>query len=143
MRFQKKVSLGNFLKKGEDFKDGDILQIANEGKQVEGQYGTQDIFLVKKGDQEGNVAFNRTTINNLIDAYGEESTNWIGKDIKVFTIKQNVQGKITTVYYFLHPESELDEETGTFVVPNKSKEEIPVIDPNEEAQVAAEEENEM
>jgi len=140
--YQKKVSLGNFLKKGEDFGDGDRVIIANEGKRVEGQYGSQDVFLIKlKDDREGNVNFNQTSINNLIDGFGEDSLNWIGKEVKVMMIKQNVQGKITSVYYFLHPDTELDEESGEFIIPDKSKEAIPVVesedyDPNAEAQIA-------
>ena len=36
MKYQKKVSVGSFLKKGEDIKDGDLVEVANEGKEVEG-----------------------------------------------------------------------------------------------------------
>ena len=46
-QYTKRESLGQWLKKGEDFKDGDTVQIANEGKQTEGQFGTQDVFLIK------------------------------------------------------------------------------------------------
>lgn len=116
MKYTKRISMGAFLKKGQDFKDGDILEIASEGRQVEGQFGMQDIFLVKGKNIEGNVSFNTTTINNLVDAYGEESINWIGKKIKVHAILSNVQGKMIKVYYFLHPETELDESTGQFIL---------------------------
>ena len=123
MKYQKRVSVGAFLKKGEDFKDGDIVVIANEGKQAEGQFGTQDLFLIKTKDgKEGNVSFNQTSINNLIDGYGDDSINWIGKEAKVHAILSNVQGKMIKVYYFLHPESVLDETTGQFVLPNDKKE---------------------
>jgi len=144
--YKRKTSVGNFFKKGVDFKDGDIVIISNEGKRVEGQFGSQDVFLIKlKDDQEGNVNFNQTSINNLIDGFGEDSINWIGKEVKVMMIKQNVQGKITSVYYFLHPDTELDEESGEFIISDKSKESIPVVesdetlDPNDEAQIISEE----
>ena len=116
MKYTKKVSVGNFLKKGEDFKENDLLEIANEGKEVPGEFGTQNVFLVKAGEKEGNVGFNQTTINNLIDAYGEDSINWIGKKVKVWGIISNVQGKMKKVYYFLHPDTVLDEVTGEFTV---------------------------
>lgn len=119
--------MGNFLKKGEDFKDGDILEIANEGKQVEGTYGTQDLFLVKVGDLEGNVSFNQTSINGLIDAYGDDSINWIGKKIKTTKIKQNVSGKFIDVYYFSHPEAEMTEDGFVMSV----REEAPLPEPDE------------
>jgi hypothetical protein len=130
--YQKKVSVGNFLKKGEDYKDGDKITIANEGKQIEGKFGTQDVFMIKTADgKEGNANFNQTTLNCLIDGYGADSINWIGKTAKVMAILSNVQGKMTKVYYFLHPEAELNEKTGQFIVPGKTKD-IPVIDDDAE-----------
>lgn len=135
MLYKKKESIGNFLKKGIDFKENDIVEIANEGKQIEGQFGMQDIFMIKLSDgREGNVNFNQTTINNLIDGYGENSVNWIGKKIKVWVILSNVQGKMIKVYYFLHPDTELNEETGQFIIPGKdssAKKDIPVIEEEE------------
>lgn len=116
MRYVKKVSVGQFLKRGEDIKDGDVLIIANEGKQTEGEYGLQDIFLVKTKDgKEGNVNFNRTSLNGIIDAYGEDSVSWIGKSVKAIKVKQNVAGKFIDVWYFSHPEAELTE--NGFVMP--------------------------
>ena len=113
--YNKKVSVGSFLKKGVDFKDGDLLEIANEGKEVEGQFGMQDLFLVKFGDKEGNVGFNQTTINGLVDAFGKEAVNWIGKKVKAVKVKQNVAGKFVDVWYFAHPDAELTE--NGFIMP--------------------------
>jgi len=129
--YKKKVSVGAFLKKGEDFKDGDTAEIASEGKQIEGQFGMQDIFMIKLSDErEGNIGFNQTSINNLIDGYGEDSINWIGKKVQIKSILSNVKGKMTKVYYFLHPDAELDEDSGEFVLPNKkeSSEDEDVLD---------------
>ena len=131
MKFTKRISIGAFLKKGEDFKNGDILEIASEGKQIEGQFGMQDIFLVKiNGGKEGNISFNTTTINNLIDAFGEDSIHWIGKKVKVWAVLSNVQGKMIKVYYFLHPDSELDESTGQFLIPGKDTSPNNNLEPN-------------
>lgn len=108
--YEKKVSIGAFLKKGTDIKDGDIITLANEGKEVPGEYGIQDVFLVKLADgREGNVGINQTSINGFIDAFGKDAAQWVGKDIKVIKIKQNVSGKFIDVYYFSHPEAELTE----------------------------------
>jgi hypothetical protein len=130
-KYVKKISVGAFLKKGEDIKENDIVEIANEGRPVEGQFGTQDVFMVKVNGKEGNVSFNQTTINNLIDGYGEDSIDWIGKKAKVWAILSNVQGKMKKVYYFLHPDTELDEKTGQFIVPGKTKIDIPTIEDDE------------
>lgn len=117
-KYQKKISVGNFLKKGEDFKENDLLEVGNEGKEVPGEFGTQNVFLVKTAEgKEGNVGFNQTTLNNLIDGYGDDSLSWIGKKVKVWGIMSNVQGKMKKVYYFLHPETELDENSGEFMLP--------------------------
>lgn len=145
-RYKKRVAVGNFLKKGEDIKDGDIVEIANEGKQIEGKFGTQDIFLIKlKNGEEGNVALNTTSINNLIESFGEDSVNWVGKELKVMVIKQSIGGKLASVYYFLHPETVLDDDSGEFIIPSSTLKDrdIPVVesdDPNAEAQIVADEE---
>jgi hypothetical protein len=134
--YKKRISLGAFAKKGEDIKDGDIITIANEGKQIEGQFGTQDIFLIKLVDgQEKNFSFNSTSMNNMIDVFGEDSKNWIGKQVKVWAILSNVQGKMIKVYYLSHPEAEITDD-GEFVIPGKKKiemkdEEIPIIEDEE------------
>ncbi len=148
--YKKKISLGKFLEKGKDICDGDVVEIANEGKQVEGNFGIQDVFSIKlKNGETGNISFNRTSINTLIDGYGEDSINWIGKKVKIMVIKQMVSNKLTNVYYFLHPDTVLDDESGQFIIPNKTdKDNIPVVeadseqpndDPNKEAQIAADE----
>jgi hypothetical protein len=143
--YQKKVTVGNFLKKGEDIKEGDIIEIANEGKELVGEYGTQDIFLVKLADgREGNVGINQTSINGFIDCFGEDATKWVGKKVKTIKVKMNVSGKFRDVYFFAHPDAELTE--SGFVLPGvepvvrnkktgKVNEEIPVIEEDGELDV--------
>lgn len=126
MKYQKRVSVGAFLKKGTDIKDGDTVEIANEGKEVQGEFGTQNIFLVKLADgQEGNISFNQTSINGMIDAFGDDSISWIGKKVKAHKIKQNVAGKFIDVWYFSHPDAELTE--SGFVM-SVQKSDIPVVE---------------
>jgi len=135
--YKKRVNVGAFLKKGTDFKENDIIEIASEGKQVEGQFGNQDIFLVKLVDgKEGNVNLNSTSINNIIDAFGEDSKQWIGKKVKVWAILSNVQGKMIKVYYFAHPEAILSDK-GIFELPGKKSDGIPTVEeplPEEESE---------
>ena len=123
--YEKRVSVGAFLKKGTDFKDNDLLEIGNEGKEVPGEFGTQDVFLVKLATgKEGNIGFNQTSINGLVDAFGPDAVNWIGKKVKAVKVKQNVAGKFIDVWYFAHPEAELTE--NGFVLPaQKDKVEYP------------------
>lgn len=109
--YQKRVSVGAFAKKGVDVKDGDLITVANEGKQVVGQFGEQDVFLVKLANgEEKNLNFNQTSINNLVDAFGEDGKNWVGKQVKVWLIRSNVQGKIIPVLYVSHPSATIDDD---------------------------------
>lgn len=117
MQFSKKVSVGNWIGIGKDkpIQDSILVKIASDGQQVPGKYGTQNVFLVKtqKGD-EGNLAFNQTSINNMIDAYGEDSVEWVGKVAKVWLLRQVVQGSLRNICYLAHPKAEIVEDGGGF-----------------------------
>lgn len=116
MKYSKKVSVGAFAKKGVDVNEGDLITIANEGKQIEGTFGPQDVFLVKLvNGEEKNINLNQTSLNGLIDAFGEDSVQWIGKQVKVWLISQNVAGKFVKVMYISHPRAELTQDG--FVMP--------------------------
>jgi hypothetical protein len=105
MKFQKKVSVqGEWVKVGEDIKDGDIITIANEGKVITGDFGDRPVFKVATKNGEKNLSFNQTTMNNLIDAYGEESNEWQGEKIKVWIMRQSVGGKPKNVVFLTAPE---------------------------------------
>ena len=127
MRFQKKTSSGPFLKKGKDILEGQMIEIMSEGEQVEGEFGMQNVFEVETEDGlNGNVSINQTSINGFIDAWGEDSANWVKKKVKVHKVKQNVAGKFIDVYYFSHPDAELTE-TGFVMTVNQD---IPVVEDN-------------
>jgi len=136
--YKKRVSVGNWLKRGIDFKEGELLEIANEGIEQEGEFGTQNIFLCKTSDgKEGNVSFNQTSLNGIIDAYTENATKWIGKKVKSWKILQNVSGEFKDVWYFSHPDAKLTKSGFVLSLEDKMPEEgempeedeIPVIEP--------------
>lgn len=109
------------MNKKEDIKDGDIITIASEGLKFEGQYGPQDVFLVKlKSGDEKNMALNQTSINNMVDAFGADSVKWVGQKVKVWIIKAMVSGKMQNVVYLSHPEAEMNDEGG-FSLNNSKK----------------------
>lgn len=107
MKF-KKTAEGRFAKLGEDFKDNDILLITGDSIEQEGEFGTQVLFPVKtiKGDEK-NLSFNATSRNRLIDIYGDESEKWVGKEVQVHVVKQNVGGKMKDVVYLCAPGQEM------------------------------------
>ena len=100
-----------------DLKDGDIVTIQNAGQQLEGQFGTQTVFTLKTRNGDKGLALNQKSINNLIDAFGEETGNWIGKEAKVWALRAMVSGKMQTVVY-LSPEDWTMTDEGEFVSPN-------------------------
>ena len=111
MQFEKKATIGNFAKKGEDFKEGDVLTILNEGAPVEGKFGTQHVFKMRMvNGEEKNLPFNQTSINKMIDVFGKESKTWIGKKVKVWMITQNVSGEFKKVVYLTAPNQSLEED---------------------------------
>lgn len=100
-----------------DIKDGDIIKVISQGTAVPGVYGDQHVFKIRTRNGDKNFAFNQTTINNLIDAYGEDDKNWMDKDVKVWVIKAMVSGKMSLVAYLSHPDAEMDDE-GRFKNPH-------------------------
>jgi len=42
---------------------------------------------------------NKTSLREFVKAYGDESDNWTDKPIKLYSVEQNVGGKIKQVVY--------------------------------------------
>jgi signal peptidase I len=126
---------GDYAKKGEDIKDGDTITIANGGTIVTGDYGDRPVFKVETRNGEKNLSFNQKSMNNLIDVYGDETGNWIGKKAKVWLVRALVSGKFQQVVYLAGPTwTMLDD--GAFVqAPNQRTPEIPVVDEDSDVKV--------
>jgi|TARA_Y100000034_G_scaffold64432_1_gene77952 hypothetical protein len=110
MKHEKKTSVqGEFAKKGEDIKDQDIITFVTGATEVEGKYGPQMVFRMKMaGGEEKNLPLNQTSMNNMIDAYGDEDDKWVGVQAKVWMNRENVQGKFVQVIYLTHPDKDLE-----------------------------------
>jgi len=103
VKVQKKMFLGGkFARTKEDINQGDILEILDEGRKVPSQWGERDAFKVLTLNGDRILTFNPTSMNYLIDAYGDETQNWVGKKVKVWLIKSNVGGKMRNVVYLTH-----------------------------------------
>ena len=109
MKVERK-SVGQFAKLGDDFNDGDILQILNEGALDDsGDFGPKMVFQVRLPNGESkNLNFNQTSMNYLITSYGEETLDWKGKEIKVWAISQMVSSKMKKVVYLTAPNQTLE-----------------------------------
>jgi len=114
MQIKKKVSLnGEWIKSGVDIHDGDIIKINDAGQPVEGEFGTRTVFRVDVGGLEKLLSWNQTSLNNCVDAFGEDSTKWVGKKVKVWILKMMVGGKLKNVVYLSAPDWTMNDD-GTF-----------------------------
>lgn len=134
MKFQKKVSDGvGFARKEAydydgkhyeaDIKNEDTVTLLNGGVEEEGNYGTQYNFKISTRNGDKKVAFNQKSINVLVDEFGDDSANWVGKELKVLLNKTVIGGKKVAVAYFVTENCGLDE-YGDLVVGHKDEHKI-------------------
>ena len=131
MKYQKQVSFsGSWVKANEltSAKAKIVSETIPQESQFQDKNGNvknQDVAKVRfEGtDEPLNVSLNRATINGLIDAYGEDSVNWMNKTLTVETEKMRVAGKAVTALYLI-PEGykRVDDENGYAVIVKQDKE---------------------
>lgn len=92
-----------------DIKNGDRVIIKSKGDVVSGEFGDQVVFSIETRNGDKNANFNQSSINVLIDEYGEESENWVGKEVTVLTKKGIFGGKRGIAAYFVTNAWELDD----------------------------------
>lgn len=95
--------LGDYLTSN-DVKEGDILTVTEEPKlrpkeETGFDRDTWGIKVQLPNKTEKLWTLNKTTYNALWDAYGDESTNWVGKKVRISTEKRRVRGEQKTVLY--------------------------------------------
>lgn len=101
---------GKFLS-ADDVTDQDIVTIVNEGKEEESKYGTRlQIGLKTASGEEKTLTLNPTSKNALIDQYGDDTKEWIGKEARVHVVKALVSGEMKRVIYLTHPNFDLEGE---------------------------------
>jgi len=126
MKYQKTVSFSGDWVKSADLKTGMKAVIISETNPMPSQFQNkdgsvknQDVCKVKfNGFQTHyNVALNRATINGLVDAFGEDSKDWINKNLTVETEKMRVAGRAVTALYLI-PDGfhRVDDENGYAVI---------------------------
>lgn len=115
MKITKKTSVdGNWAKAGKDLKDGDRIKIMDGGNIIEGDYGPRKVFkIMTTKKEEYLLSFNQTSLNNLVDGFGDESEGWVGKVVNCFVVKQMVGDGLKNVLY-LAPEGWVMDDDGKF-----------------------------
>lgn len=121
-RYSKQVSMGGKWAKGSELEDVKRARITNEVEPTESAYKSDDgktkwqhVARVKfEGINDPlNLNLNRATLNALVDAFGEESAEWIDKPLSVETEKMRVAGKaVTAVYLIPDGYKRIDDENG-------------------------------
>ena len=84
-----------------DLKTGDVVKILDSGNVELGQYGEQRNFKVKTRNGEKKVGFNQQTVNVLVQEFGENSEDYVGKDVRVILKKDVIAGKKVIIAYFV------------------------------------------
>lgn len=83
-----------------------------------------------------NIGLNNTTINGLIDAFGEDSADWQGHTLTVDTEKVRVGGVAKLALYLIPPGyRRTDDVNGYAVIVKEGEVEIPVINVEEKEPV--------
>lgn len=108
-------------------KSGDIAKIKNEATEQPSQQGGNQWVckLMVKGQTEAlNFAINKPSKNALIDAFGEDTNNWVDKVLTLEVEKTIVSGKRGIAAYLIPEGFELKEDSGGYIVIGKKGEPI-------------------
>ena len=113
-----------------DIKDGDVVKILSQAVEVQGNYGVGNVIQIETRNGKKAFNLNQGSTNNLVDAYGKDDKEWVGKEAKVWIFKVMKDGAIQLQAFLSHPKAEVDEETGKFLTPETAT--MKVADAGEE-----------
>ena len=121
MQFQKKEGVGGNWLDVKSLVSGTQVCLATETKQVSDNYQgkpvTKNVSKIKvKGAPElQNVNVNQTSINALVEAFGPESKDWVGKVLTAQTEKTMIAGRRVVVLYLVPEGFELTEDSDGYL----------------------------
>lgn len=93
-----------------DIQNDDIITIKNEGeKELSEKFGEQFYLVVSTRNGDKKLKVNATSFNTMIDAFGDETSEWIDKEVKAFTKKDMINNKKVTIVYLAPRGYHLDE----------------------------------
>jgi hypothetical protein len=83
MAIRKKREVFATLKADDEpnFESVEIMDV----KDIETRYGDKLVLTIDDGETKFDVFCNQTSENNLIDSFGENDKDWIGKFVKITT----------------------------------------------------------
>ena len=92
-----------------DLKHGDVVRILDSGETETGNYGEQIVFKIKTRNGDKKLNMNQSTINVLVQEFGNDTEKWTGKDVTVLLRKTVIAGKKVIVAYLATPSWQIDE----------------------------------
>lgn len=126
MKFNKDNGVGGAWLDKKEIVSGQLAKLLTEAIEIEGQNGKQIVAKVKvKGfDEEKNVAINKPSKNALIEAFGEDSKDWVGKTLMLHTEKGVFAGKRGIALYMIPEGFEVAEDDNGYVVVRRIGEKV-------------------
>lgn len=148
MKFTKKSGIIGGWAKASELANGTECKLVSAADEQPSQFkdknGNDKTQIVAKIRFEGkpdalNIALNNTTINGLIDAFGESSEDWQGHTLTVDTEKVRVGGVAKLALYLIPPGyRRTDDVNGYAVIVKEGGVEIPVVNVDEDKPVKEE-----
>lgn len=136
MQYSKSQGVGGAWVKGSEVVSGTKCKLTTETvpstSSYEGKTINNNVAKIRFQGETGeakNVNVNRPSINALVDAFGEESKDWVGKLLTAQTEKMIVGGKRVTALYLIPEGFELKEDDAGYIVIVKSGVQGPVPTP--------------
>lgn len=92
--------LDDWIKVGRDIQGGEIITIKDEGetrenttfKNPDGTTKLQYVFKVELNGDEKKLTLNKTSLKLIMEKYGPETKEWIGRQLKL-NVAKTIQGK--------------------------------------------------
>ncbi len=139
-----KISINDtkFLDRENDIKHKDIVTLLNEGVwedskkffKEDGTPNKQFSVNIKLGNEETrNTVLNWSNIKLLVQAFGDETSKWVGKEVRAWKTKSE-KAKSGFTFVFVPTEWDRDD-TGEWIIPEGSqetKDELPIEYPEGE-----------
>jgi len=90
--------------KPEDVKDGDKITIVSEAIQEVKEFRGEKKSVVGasvrlESGEIKDMTFNNTSVKRIVDMFGEDSQDWVGKELTIEKVKMMIEGETKDVVY--------------------------------------------
>ena len=117
-----------FMKKDEDIKHKDVVTVASEGVWEESERFKKDdgtpskmfkIHFKLANGEDRSTTLNWTNVKLLVEAFGDDTLDWIGKEVRAWKTKsEKEKGGFTLLYV---PTDWNSDDTGEWIIPENSQ----------------------